>query len=295
MRWPSGLRDPGPVRSRPVLLVLTGIASVQVGAAFAKSVFDEASPSAIVWLRLLTSSLILLAAVRPRLQRSRGDWALAGAFGVSLGLMNWLFYQSIARIPLGIAVTLEFLGPLLLALGMSKRRRDLAWVALAGLGVVLLGSARGHLTLVGAAAALGAGAAWASYIMLSARTGRTWPGLDGLAIASCVACLVVTPTVALDPRGLGHAHVWWTGIAVGLLSSVIPYSCELVALRSLSPSVFGVLMSLEPAAAALAGLVVVHEKLSATQWLALIFVVSASAGMTRISSTSDGAEESQAT
>ena len=269
------------MRSRPVLLVLTGIASVQLGAAFAKSMFHEASPSAIAWLRLLTSSLILLAAVRPSLRRSRGDWALAAAFGVSLGLMNWLIYQSFARIPLGIAVTLEFVGPLLLAATTSKRRTDLAWVGLAGLGVLLLGAGRGHLTPLGAAAALGAGAAWASYIVLSARTGRTWPGLDGLAIASCVACLLVTPMALAEPRGLDRPHVWWVGIAVGLLSSVVPYSCELVALRTLSPSVFGVLMSMEPAAAALAGLVVVHEALSAVQWLALVCVICASVGMTR--------------
>ena len=275
------------MRGRPIVLVLIGIGSVQFGAAFAKSLFDEASPSAITWLRLLTSSLILVAAVRPRLRRSRQDWALAGAFGVALGLMNWLIYQSFARIPLGIAVTLEFVGPLLLAIGTSKRRRDLVWVALAGLGVLLLGAGRGHLTVVGVAAALGAGAAWAAYIVLSARTGRAWPGLDGLAIASCVACLVVTPMAAVEPHGLDRPHVWWTGLAVGVLSSVIPYSCELVALRSLSPSVFGVLMSLEPAAAALAGLIVVHETLSVVQWVALACVISASAGMPRNSWPSD--------
>lgn len=278
------------MRSRPVLLVLTGIASVQLGAAFAKSMFDEASPSAIAWLRLLTSSLILLAVVRPELRRPRRDWALAAAFGVALGLMNWLIYQSFARIPLGIAVTLEFVGPLLLAATTSKRRRDLVWVGLAGLGVLLLGASRSShgITLLGALAALGAGAAWASYILLSAKTGRTWPGLDGLAIASCVACLVVTPMALLQPTGLGHPHVWWVGVAVGLLSSVVPYSCELVALRTISPNVFGVLMSLEPAAAALAGLVVVHERLTAAQWLAMVCVISASAGMTRTSGRKSG-------
>lgn len=273
--------------------MLTGIASVQLGAAFAKSMFPEASPSAIAWLRLLTSSLILVAAVRPSLRRSRADWALASAFGVSLGLMNWLIYQSFARIPLGVAVTLEFVGPLLLAMLTSARRRDLVWVGLAGLGVLLLGAGHGHITLLGAAAALGAGAAWAAYIVLSARTGRTWPGLDGLAIASCVACLLITPMALADPRGLGHAHVWWVGAAVGLLSSVVPYSCELVALRSLSPNVFGVLMSLEPAAAALAGLVVVHEMLSPVQWVALACVISASAAMTRKSPLGGSPAEGQ--
>lgn len=269
------------MRSRPVVLVLIGIASVQLGAAFAKSLFDEASPSTIAWLRLLVSSAILLVAVRPGLRRTRRDWGLAVAFGVALGLMNWLIYQSFSRIPLGIAVTLEFAGPLVLAATTSRRRRDLAWVALAGAGVLLLGLERGHLTLVGVAAALGAGAAWASYIVLSSKTGRAWPGLDGLAVASCVACLVVTPMMAASPHGLGSVHVWWAAAAVGVLSSVIPYSCELVALRTISPNLLGVLMSLEPAAAALAGLAVVHEQLSAVQWAAMACVVAASVGMTR--------------
>lgn len=267
----------------PVVLVLIGIASVQLGAALAKSLFDEVAPTTIVWLRLFASAVVLVAWARPSLRgRSRADWAVVVAFGVALGTMNWAIYQSFSRIPLGIAVTIEFVGPLTLALVGSRRPRDLVWVALAALGVLLLGFERGDLTVAGVLFALLAGTAWAAYILLSARTGRRWAGLDGLAAASVVALVLLSPLALGAHAGdLGSRHIWAVGIAVGVLSSVIPYSCELVALRSLAPSVFGVLMSLEPAAAALAGWVVVGELLTVVQWLALVCVVVASIGMTR--------------
>jgi len=267
----------------PVVLVLIGIASVQLGAGFAKSLFDEVSPTTIVWLRLFTSAVVLVAWVRPSLRgRSRSDWAVVVAFGVALGTMNWAIYQAFSRIPLGIAVTIEFVGPLVLAVVGSRRARDLVWIGLAGLGVLLLGFERGDLTVAGVLFALLAGAAWAAYILMSARTGQRWAGLEGLAVASVVALLLLSP-LALGGHGgdLADAHIWVVGAAVGVLSSVIPYSCELVALRSLAPSVFGVLMSLEPAAAALAGWAVVGELLNPVQWLALLCVVVASIGMTR--------------
>jgi inner membrane transporter RhtA len=267
----------------PVLLVLVGIASVQLGAGLAKSLFDQVSPTTIVWLRLLASAVVLVAWARPSLRgRSRTDWAVVLAFGVALGTMNWAIYQAFSRIPLGIAVTIEFAGPLTLALAGSRRARDLLWVGLAGLGVVLLGFERADLTAAGVAFALLAGAAWASYILLSARTGRHWAGLDGLAVASVVGLALLTPAALGGHSGdLGSGHIWLVGAAVGVLSSVIPYSCELVALRSLPASVFGVLMSMEPAAAALAGWAVVGELLSGVQWVALLCVVVASVGMTR--------------
>jgi inner membrane transporter RhtA len=266
-----------------VWLVLVGIASVQLGAGFAKSLFDDVAPTTIVWLRLVTSALVLVAALRPRVRgRSRGDWAVVLAFAASLALMNWAIYQSFARIPLGIAVTLEFIGPLTLAVAGSRRARDLVWVVLAGLGVALLGLDGEHVSLAGAGFALLAGCAWAAYILLSARTGRHWEGLDGLAVASLLATLLLTPFALgtggedlLDPR------VLLIGAAVGVLSSVIPYSCELVALRSLSPGVFGILMSLEPAAAALAGILVLGELLGPAQYVAIGLVVAASVGATR--------------
>jgi inner membrane transporter RhtA len=271
----------------PVWLVLTGILSVQFGAGVAKSLFDEVEPTTIVWLRLATSAAVLVAVARPALRgRSARDWLVVLAFGASLGLMNWAIYQAFARIPLGLAVTIEFVGPLTLAVVGSRRLRDLAWVALAALGVLLLGVERTDLDLAGVLFALLAGGAWASYILLSAQTGRRWEGFDGLVVASVVATLLLTPLAIGRHAGeMDDARVVALGAVVGLLSSVIPYSCELVALRSLRPAVFSVLMSLEPAAAALAGMVVLQEFLTWVQWLAMACVVVASVGATRSGTT----------
>ncbi len=264
-------------------LVVVGILSVQLGAGIAKNLFDDADPTTLVWLRLATSAVVLAAAARPALHgRTTADWQVAVAFGVTLGVMNWAIYQSFARIPLGIAVTIEFLGPLTLAVVGSRRPRDLVWAALAAVGVALLGLEPGAVTWAGVGFALLAAAAWAAYILLSASTGRRWPGLEGLAVASVVATVMLTPfLVAFSGRGLGSPQVLLVGALVGLLSSVIPYSFELTALRTIRPSVFSILMSLEPAAAALAGIVVVHEYLSGSQWLAVACVVVASVGATR--------------
>ena len=267
-------------------LVVVGILSVQVGAGIAKNLFDDADPTTLVWLRLATSAVILAAIARPTLRgRTPDDWRVAVALGVTLGTMNWAIYQSFARIPLGIAVTIEFLGPLALAVFGSRRPRDLLWALLAAIGVALLGLEPGELTWAGVGFALLAAASWAAYILLSASTGRRWPGLEGLTVASVVATLMLTPfLVAFSGRGLGEPNVLVVGALVGLLSSVIPYSCEITALRTIRPSVFGILMSLEPAAAALAGIVVVGEYLTGVQWLALGCVVVASVGATRTES-----------
>ena len=267
----------------PVGLVLIGILSVQLGAAIAKGLFGEISPTAMVWLRLVTSALVLAAIARPRLTgRSGSDWLVVLAFGASLATMNWGIYQSMARIPLGLAVTIEFIGPLTLAVLGSRRARDLVWVLLAGLGVALLGFQRTDLDLLGVLYALLAGTAWAAYILLSASTGRRWDGFDGLAVASVVAALGMTlPALLAAGTSLWDGRILLIGALVGLLSSVIPYSCELVALRSLRPAVFGILMSLEPAAAALAAIVVLREHLAPVQWLAIACVVAASIGATR--------------
>ncbi|WP_374456408.1 DMT family transporter [Nocardioides sp.] len=267
----------------PVGLVLVGILSVQLGAAIAKGLFGEISPTAMVWLRLVTSALVLAAVARPRFAgHSRRDWLVVVGFGLSLATMNWAIYQSFSRIPLGIAVTIEFIGPLTLAVLGSRHARDLVWVLLAGLGVVLLGFERSDLDVLGVVYALLAGAAWAAYILLSASTGRRWPGFDGLAVASLVAAAGMTlPALLSAGSSLWDGRILLIGALVGLLSSVIPYSCELVALRSLRPAVFGILMSLEPAAAALAAIVVLHETLAPVQWLAVACVVAASIGATR--------------
>ena len=266
-----------------IWLVLAGIASVQFGAALAKHLFDRIEPTAMVWLRLVTSAVVLVAIARPTLRgRSRDDWLTMVAFGVSLGTMNWAIYQSFARIPLGLAVTIEFAGPLVLAVVMSRRTRDLVWVGLAALGVGLLGFERTDLDPVGIGFALLAGACWAAYILLSVRTGRRWAGLDGLAMASVVASVLLAP-LAIPAGGsdLLDPQILLLGAAVGLLSSVIPYAADLTALRTIKPGVFSILMSLEPAAAALAGMLLLQEFLSPLQWTAVAAVTAASVGATR--------------
>lgn len=264
-------------------LVTGGIVSVQLGAAIAKHLFELVPPTAMVWLRLLTSAVIFLVVVRPDPRgHSRRDWLVVLGFGVALTTMNWSIYQAFARIPLGVAVTLEFLGPLVLAVVASRRARDLVWVALAGGGVLLLGFTPQGLTVAGVALALLAGLAWAGYILLSAQTGRRWPGISGLAVASLLGAVVLAPPAVLDAGSrLLDPTVLLLGAAVGVLSSVIPYSLELVALRRIRAGTFAILMSLEPAAAALAALVVLGELLRPTQWLAVACVVAASIGASR--------------
>ena len=270
-------------RLSPVWLVLGGIASVQLGAAVAKLLFGSIDPTAMVWLRQTTSAVVLMAVARPVLRgRSSQDWTTMVAFGVALGTMNWSIYQAFARIPLGLAVTIEFAGPLLLAVAMSRRARDLLWVGLAALGVGLLGFEKTELDVAGVAFALLAGGCWAAYILLAARTGRRWPGLGGLAMASVVATVLLAP-LAIPAGGsdLLDPTILLLGAVVGLLSSVIPYSADTVALRSIRPDVFSILMSLEPAAAALAGMLILQEFLSPLQWVAVAAVTAASIGATR--------------
>ncbi len=286
--WQSGA-VPVIDRIPPVWLVVSGIISVQVGAAIAKDLFDQIPPTAMVWLRLITSAVILLLVARPRWAGHSGrDWLIVLGFGVSLLTMNWAIYQSFARIPLGIAVTIEFLGPLTLAVIGSRRLVDLIWVALAGAGVALLGLSRATLTIAGVGFALLAAVAWACYILLSAQTGRRWSGISGIAVASMVGAIALAPPAILEAGSVMlDSTVLALGVAVGLLSSVIPYSFELIALRRIPPRVFSILMSLEPAAAALAAMIVLGEFLTLTQWLAMACVVIASIGATRTSSTLD--------
>lgn len=274
-------------RISPVWLVLTGILSVQFGAAVAKDLFDVVAPTTMVWLRLVSSSIVLVAMARPRLSgRSRSDWLVAVGFGLTLVAMNWGIYQSFARIPLGLAVTIEFVGPLGLAVLGSRRPRDFAWVMLAGAGVLLLGLSPGEVTWAGVAFALGAGVAWAGYIVMSARTGARWPGLAGLAVASVVGTAVLAPfALVVGGSDLLDPRILLLGSLVGLLSSVVPYSLELMALRRIRPSVFSILMSLEPAAAALAAAIVLREFLTPLQLLAMACVVAASIGATRSAPT----------
>jgi inner membrane transporter RhtA len=264
--------------------VLIGILSVQFGAAVSKDQFGDISPAGMVLLRLGTSTLILLAIARPRLRgHAVADWRPVLALGAVLGAMNLAFYESFARIPLGLAVTIEFVGPLALAALGMRRLRDLVWVGLAALGVVLLGAGPTKIDALGFGLALVAGACWALYILSSAATGRRWLGVEGLALASAIATVGNVPFAVatageqlLDPRLLA------LGALVGLLSSVIPYGLEMIALRSLPPRVFGILMSLEPAVAALVAALLLREWLNPAQVVAIACVTAASVGAARV-------------
>jgi inner membrane transporter RhtA len=269
----------------PVVLVLLAVGSVQFGAALAKTLFDEAGAGGTVFLRVLLAAVVLAAIWRPRLRgRSAADLWLVAGFGLTLAGMNLAFYASLDRIPLGVAVTFEFVGPLGVAVAGSRRRLDLVWVALAGAGILLLADFGdfGDLDPGGVALALLAGAFWAAYILLSARTGKAFPGGTGLALAMLVAAGLLAPVGVADAGGaLLDPVVLTLGLAVAMLSSAIPYSLELEALRRMPAGVFGVLMSLEPAVAALAGYVVLGETLGVREVAAIGFVVVASAGAAR--------------
>ena len=268
----------------PQALLLGGIASVQFGAAFANKLFAQAGPGGVVFLRLVLAAAILTLVVRPSLRgRTRADLLAVLAFGLILGVMNWTFYESLARLPLGVAVTIEFTGPLAVAIAGSRRALDGLWVLLAGGGVVLLAfrGDRSDITLAGVLLALSAGVCWAGYILVSQRVGRTWAQVDGLAIALWIGTLVVVPVgIVQGGDALLRPAVIAGGAAVAILSSILPYSFELIALRRLRAATFGLLMSLEPAVAALAGVLVLGQPLHMITVVAIAMVVVASVGTT---------------
>ena len=278
----------------PSALVLTGIFSVQFGAGLAARLFTQIAPAAVTGLRLWTSAAVMaVVGARPLrgaltgLARRRAwrDAAVVAGFGLTLAVMNYSIYQSFARIPLGISVTVEFLGPLGVAVASSRRLLDVLWVVLAGAGVALLAhgalpaSAGRGTVLLGLAFGLLAGLSWAAYILLSRATGQRFPGSTGLTIASLVAAVVITPVgVAAGGTALLRPGIVLTGLGIGLLSSIIPYSLEMEALRRIPPRVFGIWMSLEPAVAALVGLVLLGQALAVREWLAMGCVMIACAG-----------------
>ncbi|WP_052848689.1 EamA family transporter [Streptomyces avicenniae] len=266
----------------PTALVLLGIVSVQVGSALAKNLFDTVGSFGTVALRLFFAAAILMLLWRPSPRMNRRAWTVVCGYGVVLGLMNLCFYLALDRIPLGIAVTVEFLGPLTVALAGSRRWLDAFWALLAAGGVVLLLGGRGELNVGGFLFALAAGACWGLYILAGAALGRHTTEGNGLALGMVVAALVTVPFgVADSGTALLAPWVLLAGLGVALLSSVIPYSLDLEALRRMPPRVFGILMSLEPAMAALIGLVLLGETLLWSQWIAVLCVVAASAGATR--------------
>ncbi|MFE9443181.1 DMT family transporter [Streptomyces sp. NPDC006602] len=268
----------------PVGLLLAGGVSVQFGGALAVTLMPRAGALGVVTLRLLAAALVLLLICRPRLRgHSRADWGTVIVFGVTMAAMNGLFYQSVDRIPLGTAVTLEVLGPLALSVLGSRRALNFVWAGLALAGVFLLGGGGfSDLDPIGVVFALGAGAMWAAYIVFSARTGRRFPQADGLALAMVVAALLFLPlgivesgTKLLEPTTIA------LGSAVALLSSVLPYTLELLALRRLPASTFAILMSLEPAIAATAGFLLLDQALTTTEAAAIALVIVASMGAVR--------------
>ena len=272
----------------PTGLVLLSIGSVQLGAAIAKGLFDELGPTGTVLLRVGFAALVLLVLWRPSVRGfARGGYLVAVLFGLALAAMNLTLYLALDRIPLGIAVTLEFVGPLGVAVAGSRRLLDLLWAVLAAGGILLLAPLNilgdADLDPVGVALALLAGCFWASYIVLSARTGSAFPGGTGLVIALCIATVALVP-VGIIGGGLALLDPWLllVGFGVAMLSSAIPYSFELEALRKLPARLFGVLMSLEPAVATLIGFLILGERLGLRALAAVALVTVAAVGASRL-------------
>ena len=274
----STLRKPAHPSVLPApFLVVGAVVSVQIGAALAKHVIRDVGPAAATCLRLVFAAVLLALLWRPRVRREHVGLLLA--YGLTLGLMNLLFYEALSRAPLGVCVTVEFLGPLAVAVAGSRRPRDGAVVLLAAAGIALLARGGGPVNMLGLVLAGLAGACWAAYILVSSAVGRELTGTAPLAIAMVVAASITLP---FGVAGAVHAdaHSYLLGAAVGVLSSVLPYTLELEALRRLSARTFGVLMSMEPAVAALAGLVILGEQLSARQWAGMGCVIVACAAVT---------------
>jgi len=267
----------------PVPAVLLAIVSVQAGAAIAKGLFPVVGAAGTASLRIGLAALLLLLAVRPKLGQLRAaQWRAVVPYGVALGAMNCLFYCALARIPLGLGVTLEFVGPLLVALSGSRRVLDVAWAVLAGVGIALITPWDGQgIDLIGMLFALAAGGCWAVYIVLGGRVAQVLPGNTAVAVGMLFA------TVAVLPFGIAGGQLSQltpgllaTGAALALLSSALPFTLEMQALKRLPTRTFSILMSIEPAAAALCGWLFLHERLTPGQWVAVGLVVIASAGST---------------
>jgi inner membrane transporter RhtA len=272
-------------RSSGIALALASMTTIQLGAALSEPLFDRIGPAGTVALRLALAALILAPLARPRLRgRSRADLGAAVALGACSGLMTLAFFESISRIPLGVTVTIEFLGPLGVALAGSRHARDVAWVLLAGAGVALLtlGNGAGEpLDAAGVAFAALAAAGWAGYILLTKRVGARWAGLEGLSVSLAVAALLTLPIgIAGAGSELLAPSVLAAGVGLALLIPLLPYAFELIALRRLETALFGVLMSLEPAIAALLGFLILDQGLAVTGVVAIGLVSVASAGAT---------------
>lgn len=268
-------------RLPPLPAVLLAIISVQGGAALAKGLFPVLGAAGSASVRIGFSALILILFVRPKLHQLKTEqWKAVIPYGIALGAMNLLFYCALARIPMGLAVSLEFIGPLALALTGSRRLLDILWVVLAAAGIALIAPWSGSgIDLLGLLFALGAGACWAVYILLSKRAGTMLPGQLAVTVGMLFAALPVLPFGIMEGNLFPMTpYLLLLGVTLAVFSSVIPFSLEMHALRSLPPRTFSILMSLEPVAAAIAGWLLLNELLSIQQWLAVIFIVIASSG-----------------
>ncbi|HDG1666154.1 threonine/homoserine exporter RhtA [Kluyvera ascorbata] len=268
----------------PILVILISMVSIQSGASLAKSLFPLVGAPGVTALRLALGTLILVVVFKPwRLRFAKAQRLPLLFYGLSLGAMNYLFYLSLQRIPLGIAVALEFTGPLAVALFSSRRAVDFIWVILAVVGLwflLPLGQDVAHVDLTGALLALGAGAGWAVYILSGRRAGEEH-GPATVAMGSLIAAIVFVPLGAFQAAdALWHWSILPLGLAIAVLSTALPYSLEMIALTRLPTRTFGTLMSMEPALAALSGMVFLGEMLTFSQTLALGAIIAASMGST---------------
>ena len=269
-----------------LVFVLVGLVCQEVGASIAVLLFPQVGPLGMVMLRLVFSALILLAIARPALRgHDAKAWRAVVAFGGVLAMMNGLFYLALERLPLGVTVTIEVLGPLALSIIASRRASALLWAALALAGVAALGGGGwDRLDPLGVLYALGAAAAWAFYILASARVGREFPRLDGLALAMTIGALISLPFGILDAgSALLRPELLALGLAVAVLSSTVPYTLELLALRRLPASTFAILMSLGPVTASLAGFLLLGQHLVWLELVGIGLVIVASIGAVRAS------------
>lgn len=268
----------------PILVLLAAMLSIQAGASLAKSLFPAVGALGATAMRLGIGAVILWVVFRPwKLDWRRLPWPTLLGYGVSLGVMNSLFYLALETVPLGIAVALEFTGPLALAIVGSRRARDAVWVLLAIAGLLLLvpwSENQQPLDPMGVACALGAGVCWALYIVFGQKAGAEH-GAQTVALGSAIAAIIAVPWgIAHAGSALLAPDLLPIGLGVAVLSMALPYSLEMMALTRLPTSTFGMLMSLEPALAAICGLLFLHEHLSGLQWLAIAAIIVASAGAT---------------
>ncbi|MBQ3351679.1 MAG: EamA family transporter [Thermoguttaceae bacterium] len=267
-----------------VVLVLISIISVQGGASIAKTLFGEAGPAGAATLRIALAAIILWIINRTNLLAvSKKQWFELLVYGFSIGAMNLSFYCGINRVPLGVGVTIEFVGPLSLAMLMSRRPLDFLWAILAGLGILLIFDLGGvkQVDLIGAGLVAFAGLMWALYIVMIDRLSRTMKSADSVTIGMIIAAVLVAPF------GVGEgnltalsANAFWMGLGVAVFSSALPFTLDMIALKKLPAKTYSILESLSPAFAALSGLVFLGEALSAIQWLAIAFIIVASVGST---------------